>query len=77
MTIPRDMATKMAAQIGCTVADSVTKKTTILVVGDDDIRLKSGRELSTKHRKAEELIMKGQFIRILRESDFKELLNTN
>ena len=30
---------------------------------------------SSKHRKAEGLIAKGQAIRILRESDFKELVN--
>ncbi len=51
------------------------KKTTILVVGDQDITKLAGKEKSLKHRKAEGLITKGQPIRILRESDFKELVN--
>ena len=37
------------------------------------MRVLNGHEKSGKHRKAEELIAKGQFIRILRESDFKRL----
>ena len=64
----------MAAEIGCQVASGVTKKTTMLVVGDQDIDKLAGRDKSSKHRKAEELIVKGQNIRILRETDFKELI---
>ncbi len=75
LTIPRREAADMAARIGCTVADAVNKKTTLLVVGDQDIRKLAGQEKSTKHRKAEELIMKGQSIRIFRETDFKELVS--
>ncbi|GAH70392.1 unnamed protein product, partial [marine sediment metagenome] len=33
-----------------------------------------GHEKSSKHRKAEELILKGHDIRILSESDFKQLV---
>ena len=73
LAIPRREAAEMAARIGCTVADGVNKKTTILVVGDQDIRMLAGHEKSTKHRKAEDLIVKGQPIRILRETDFREL----
>lgn len=51
------------------------KKTTILVVGDQDVTKLAGKEKSSKHQKAERLITKGQQIRILRESDFKELVN--
>ena len=65
----------MAAKIGCSISDGVTKKTTILVVGDQDVKKLAGHEKSSKHRKAEELIQKGQALRILRESDFKELVN--
>jgi DNA polymerase-3 subunit epsilon len=54
----------------------MTSQTTLLVVGDQDIRKLAGHEKSSKHRKAEELITKGQSIRILRESDFKELVNS-
>lgn len=75
LEIPRREAADMAAIIGCSVADGVTKKTTILVVGDQDVKKLAGHEKSSKHRKAEELIQKGQELRILRESDFKELVN--
>lgn len=75
LEIPRREAADLAASIGCTVAAGVTKKTTLLVVGDQDISKLAGREKSSKHIKAEQLIKKGQSIRILKESDFKELVN--
>ena len=74
MEIPRREAADLAASIGCTVAAGVTKKTTLLVVGDQDITRLAGKEKSSKHIKAEQLIKKGQSIRILKESDFKELV---
>ena len=66
-------AADLAAAIGCEVAANVTKETTLLVVGDQDIRKLAGHEKSSKHRKAEKLIEKRVSIRILKESDFKEL----
>lgn len=75
LDIPRAEASDMATKIGCSVAPGVTKKTTILVVGDQDIRKLAGHEKSSKHRKAEELMREGQAIRILRESDFRELVS--
>lgn len=74
LQIPRRMAADMAAKIGCTVADGVNKKTTMLVVGDQDVKKLAGHEKSSKHRKVEKLIAEGSQIRILRESDFKELV---
>jgi len=74
LEIPRREAADLAASIGCTVASGVTKKTSILVVGDQDIRKLAGRVRSSKHLRAEELIAKGQSIRIIKESDFKELV---
>jgi DNA polymerase III subunit epsilon len=71
--IPREHAADVAANLGCQVAPSVTKTTTLLVVGDQDITHLAGHSKSSKHRKAEELITKGFPIRILRESDFQEL----
>jgi DNA polymerase-3 subunit epsilon len=47
----------------------------MLVVGDQDMRRLAGHEKSSKHRKAEQLALKGQSIRILRESDFKKMIN--
>ena len=76
LQIPRGEAATSAAQAGCNVADSVTRKTTILVVGDQDLRLTKGQEKSSKHRKAEELIGSGvAAIRIVRESDFLQMVN--
>lgn len=75
LDIPRKEAADLAATIGCQVASGVTKNTTMLVVGDQDIKKLSGHKKSSKHRKVEELIgKKGLPIRILKESDFKELV---
>ena len=74
LEIPRREAADLASKIGCQVGSGVTKKTTMLVVGDQDIKLLAGHNKSSKHRKAEDLIAKGLQIRILKESDFKELV---
>jgi len=75
LSIPRRDAASMAASIGCSVSSSVTKKTDYLVVGDQDVTKLAGKDKSSKHIKAEELISSGVPIRILKESDFKELVN--
>lgn len=75
LTIPRREAAALAAKAGCDVTAGVKKSTTLLVVGDQDVKKLAGHEKSTKHRKAEELIQKGQTIRILRESDFVRLID--
>lgn len=74
LEIPRREAADLAASIGCTVGAGVTKKTTMLVVGDQDVSKLAGKNKSAKHVKAEERIIKGQKIRIIKESDFKELV---
>lgn len=75
LSVPRVDAANLAAKIGCAVASGVTKKTTLLVVGDQDITKLAGKDKSGKHIKAEGLISKGQKIRIIKESDFVELAN--
>ncbi len=75
LEISRKEAADLASSVGCAVASGVTKKTTLLVVGDQDIRRLVGKDKSSKHRKAEQLISKGQAIRIIKESDFKALVN--
>ena len=75
LKIPRREAADLAASIGCSVASGVTKKTTIIVVGDQDLSKLAGKEKSSKHLRAEQLISKGQEIRIIKESDFKELVS--
>lgn len=77
LEIPRRDAANMASKIGCQVGAGVTKKTTILVVGDQDVSKLAGHEKSSKHRKAEQLISKGTPIRILRETDFKEMVSSS
>jgi DNA polymerase-3 subunit epsilon len=74
LQMPRSAAADVAAKAGCEVADSVTKKTTLLVVGDIDVRVLAGHEKTSKHRKAEQLAIEGQPIRIIRESDFNALV---
>jgi DNA polymerase-3 subunit epsilon len=70
LSMPRNDAASRAAIAGADVEDNVTKRTTILVVGDQDLRLTKGALKSTKHRRAEELIAKGCPIKIVGESDF-------
>ena len=72
--LPRREAADLAALAGCKVDIGVTRSTMILVVGDQDIQRLAGHTKSGKHRKSEDLVRSGQDIRILRESDFRELV---
>ncbi len=76
LELPRSDAADLAASIGCKVANGVTKKTTILVVGDQDITKLAGYEKSSKHRKAEQLVAEGHRILIISESGFRTLVRT-
>jgi DNA polymerase-3 subunit epsilon len=73
--IPRREAADLAASKGCDIETSVTNKTTLLVVGDQDLRRFGGHQQSSKHRKAESLIESGQQIRILGETDFIRMVD--
>jgi DNA polymerase-3 subunit epsilon len=73
LSLPRREAADLASAAGCEVAAGVTKRTTLLVVGDQDIKRLAGYEKSSKQRKAEELIKMGQRIRMLAESDFQRI----
>lgn len=74
LAVPRHEAASKASALGLTVDGGVTKRTTLLVVGDQDVsRLAIGSVKSSKHQKAEALIANGQGIRVLRESDFLAL----
>jgi DNA polymerase III subunit epsilon len=74
LRISRSEAADLAAAAGCDVRGGVTRETTLLVVGDQDLRLLNGQEKSAKHRKAEKLIAEGFSLRIIGESDFIGLL---
>ena len=64
-----------ASKAGMTVKASVTRNTTLLVVGDQDLSLLAGHTKSTKHRKAEEMIAAGHHIRIIGETEFIQLVS--
>ncbi len=72
--ISKNEAKLIAADLGCDPKGSVTKATTMLVVGSQDDYKLAGHAKSSNHRKAEDLILKGQDIRILTENDFKLLI---
>ena len=74
LRIARADAADLAAAAGCEVGTSVTRKTTLLVVGDVDVRKLAGQKKSTKHRKAEKLALEGQPIHIIGESDFEAIV---
>ena len=76
LELPRAEAADLAASLGCEVGQNVTKKTTILVIGDQDVSKLAGYEKSTKHRKAEHLVAEGNSIRIILETDFKALVRS-
>lgn len=63
MTMGRSQAHAMAAVLGCAPSNTVSRKTTILIVGDQDISRLGGKKKSSKHLKAEELNETGQEIR--------------
>ena len=77
LKLPRREAADLAARLGCQVAANVTKNTSLLVVGDQDVKRLAGHTKSNKHRRAEDLILAGQYIRILQESDFRELVEVS
>jgi DNA polymerase-3 subunit epsilon len=62
LELTRSAAADLAASLGCRVDSGVTKRTTILVVGDQDANRLAGYEKSSKHRKAEALAAAGQRI---------------
>jgi DNA polymerase-3 subunit epsilon len=49
----------------------------MLIVGFQDSYKLGGYEKSTKHRKAEELVKKGQQIKIFSEDDFRKIVELN
>jgi DNA polymerase-3 subunit epsilon len=77
LSLTRADAGKLASELGCNVTNSVTKKTTMLVVGNQDTYRLAGFDKSSKHRKAEELAKKGVKIKILSEQDFQKIVELN
>lgn len=74
LSIDRQSAAAMAAKAGCRVTGAVSRKTTIVVVGQHDPKtIKADK--SGKHLKAEELAAQGHPIRILGEEEFLALID--
>ena len=73
LSMPRHEAAALAADLGFTVAEGVTRETTLLVLGDQAAWKLAGHTKSGKRRKAEALIADGQHIRIVGEQDFLAL----
>ncbi len=70
----REDAAKKAAATGCSVIDNMNSKVTILVVGDMDARRLAGYQKSSKHRKAERIILDGGNLRIINEEAFWDMI---
>ena len=69
-TMTRKQAKAMVYSLGATTQDSVTKKTTILVVGTLQVDLLSETTLSTKYQQALNLINQGYSIKLMTEKEF-------
>ncbi len=76
LSISREEVSAIAAREGITVKAGVSKKLTMLVVGDQDLELLAGHSKSSKHRKAEELIEQGYDLQIIGEKEFHLLINS-
>ena len=73
LSMSRREAADIAAAAGCNVRPTVTKQTTILVLGDLEKWKLAGYNRSSKQRRAEKWISKGKHIRIIGEADFKHI----
>lgn len=69
----KELLTKIA-NIGGLPTNSVTTKTDILVVGEQDFKVVGEDGMSSKQERALQLLAKGQEIEILSESDFLSML---
>ena len=73
--MPRKDAMQLVLDFGGTCGNSVTKNTNYLILGNNDYctSIKDGK--SSKHKKAEELKLKGQEIEIITENVFYDMIN--
>jgi len=73
----KGLTADIAANAGCEVRDTITTKTTILVIGTRDASAFGGREKSGKQIQAEERSFGRNPIQIISESEFKALVKSN
>lgn len=77
LSLSRNDAADLAARHGMEVGGTVTKATTHLVVGDQDLAVLAGHRTSSKHRKAEQMRAAGHPIWILGETEFLDLVRAS
>jgi DNA polymerase-3 subunit epsilon len=75
LSLPRQKVADLVHEAGGAVDSSVTKRTTLLVVGDQDVSRLAGKDRSAKQVKAEQLMESGLAIRIIQETDLQALIN--
>lgn len=76
MSMTREDAQKLVIRAGGTTGPGVTKRTSMLVFGQQDAaHLKPGSELSAKFEKALSLMQSGQAIEVIDEQTFLQLLD--
>ena len=68
--LPRPEAEKIAKRVGFDIAESISRKVSILVVGMQDLNRLAGFDKSSKQRKAEALLKAGHDIQIVSDADF-------
>jgi DNA polymerase-3 subunit epsilon len=74
-SMTRQQAFDLSASVGAECQNAVTKKTNVLVMGEQDAaRLRPGSTLSSKARKAFDLRTNGQEIEVMSEDDFLGLV---
>lgn len=69
LSITRKEAAELVASMGCTLSNTINKRTTLLILGEQNSNKKSAKQL-----RAEALISDGQHIEIINETDFYELI---
>lgn len=73
-TIERKDAMQKVVNAGGIVKTGVSSKTDFLIVGMQDKSIVGSKGISTKEKKAYELIEKGKEIKIINENEFIKLL---
>lgn len=74
LTMPRPEAAKLATDAGAGITTAPTRKTTHVVVGEQDLNIVGEDGKSGKQKKAEELIAKGVNLRIIGETEFIRII---
>lgn len=74
LSMPRVEASIISSQLGFNVKNSVTKKTTFLVKGLQDLSKLNGKEISSKEEKALQAIDAGADIIVIGEAEFFDLI---